>query len=93
MAVRESFLTVSQQQALAPGPAHYTHYHEDHVKGGDSLKSKVILFSLCCVHVCTVCMYSCMYSCMYACMYECMHVCVKSIHSIFLMKLDPLFSL
>ena len=45
MAVRESFLTVDQQLATAPGPAHYTpDLVEDHVKGGDSLKSKVTTF-------------------------------------------------
>ena len=41
MAVRKSFLTVDQQLATAPGPSHYTPDLEDHVKGGDSLKSKV----------------------------------------------------
>ena len=41
MAVRESFLTVGGQLAAAPGPAHYTPSLEAHVKGGDSLKSKV----------------------------------------------------
>ena len=46
MAGRQSFLTVDPQQAAAPGPAHYTPDLEDHVKGGDSLKSKVCL----CVH-------------------------------------------
>ena len=64
MAMRESFLTVSQQQALAPGPAHYAHYHEDHVKGGDSLKSKVTF---------VVYMYVCMY-CMHVFMYVCVYV-------------------
>ena len=43
MAVRESFLTVDGQLAAAPGPAHYTPSLETHVKGGDSLKSKVTL--------------------------------------------------
>ena len=41
MAVRRSFLTVGEQQASAPGPAHYTPTLEDDVKGGGSLKSKV----------------------------------------------------
>ena len=44
MAVRESFLTVGAQVAAAPGPAHYTPGVERehmHVKGGNSLKSKV----------------------------------------------------
>ena len=41
MTVRKSFLTVDQQLAAAPGPSHYTPDVEDHVKGGDSLKSKV----------------------------------------------------
>ena len=48
MAGRQSFLTVDPQQAAAPGPAHYTPDLEDHVKGGDSLKSKVCLTL--CVH-------------------------------------------
>ena len=42
MTVRESFLTVDNQIAAAPGPAHYTSTLEDHIKGGDSLKSTVI---------------------------------------------------
>ena len=44
MVVRESFLTVGAQVAAAPGPAHYTPGAERehmHVKGGNSLKSKV----------------------------------------------------
>ncbi|CAI8002297.1 Sperm-tail PG-rich repeat-containing protein 2 [Geodia barretti] len=44
MAVRKSFLTVDQQLATAPGPSHYTPDLEDHVKGGDSLKSKAERF-------------------------------------------------
>ena len=44
MALRESFLTVGGHVAAAPGPAHYTPTEELHVKGGDSLQSKVLLF-------------------------------------------------
>ena len=42
MEARESFLIVDKQLAAAPGPAHYTPALEEHVKGGDSLMSKVI---------------------------------------------------
>lgn len=44
MAERESFLTVDSQLATAPGPAHYTPTHESHVKGGDTLQSRVCIY-------------------------------------------------
>ena len=43
MAVRESFLTVGEQLAAAPGPGHYSHHTAFRpTKGGGILHNKVV---------------------------------------------------
>ena len=47
MGVRESFLTVNENFAAAPGPGHYTPmFAYDTIKGGGSLNNKVFMFAI-----------------------------------------------
>ena len=96
MAARESFLTVDSQLVAAPGPAHYTPTLEAHihVKGGDSLQSKVHTFMYMytciymysrystCIYMYIVYMYWYMYSTciMYLHVYTCIHMYMVYVH-------------
>ena len=58
MSKRESFLTVSEQVAIAPGPGQYVPDSGQliKIKGGGALQNKVLLLSDCSYVLRTICL-------------------------------------